>query len=94
MRRSSVFGAVVNSYVSSHSGSSDPNLEHLSAGILEPAINDVYLVTVFITLTLVAVAFLMPTRVTEPDNEPDTEPDTGLLTGPDTGPDSGPDTVA
>ncbi len=62
-----VFGAVVNSYVSSHSGTSDPNLEHLAAGILEPAISDVYLVTLFITLTLVAVAFLMPTRVTEPD---------------------------
>jgi MFS family permease len=60
-----MFGAVVNSYVSSHSGSSDPNIEHLSAGILEPAINDVFLVTVFITLTLLVVAFLMPTRVVE-----------------------------
>ena len=60
-----VFGAVVNSYVSSHTGSSDPNIEHLSAGILEPAINDVFLVTVFITLALLVVGFLMPTRVVE-----------------------------
>jgi MFS family permease len=60
-----VFGAVVNSYVSSHSGSSDPNIEHLSAGILDPAINDVFLVTVFITLSLLVVGFLMPTRVVE-----------------------------
>jgi MFS family permease len=62
-----VFGAVVNSYVSGHSGSSDPNIEHLSPSILEPAIHDVYLVTVFVTVALLAVGFLMPTRVHEPD---------------------------
>ena len=44
-----VFGAVVNSVVSSRLDSSDPDIEHLSAGILEPAIHDVFLVTVFIT---------------------------------------------
>jgi len=62
-----VFGAVVNSYVSGRLHSSDPNIEHLSPGILEPAIHDVYLVTVFVTLALLAVGFLMPTRVHEPD---------------------------
>jgi EmrB/QacA subfamily drug resistance transporter len=62
-----VFGAVVNSYVSSHARSADPNIEHLSARILEPAINGVYLATVFITLTLLVVGFLMPTRVHEPE---------------------------
>ena len=62
-----VFGAVVNSYVSSHSGSADPSIEHLSAGILDPAINHVFLATVFITLSLLVVGFLMPTRVHEPD---------------------------
>jgi EmrB/QacA subfamily drug resistance transporter len=72
-----VFGAVVNSYVSSHAGSSDPDIEHLSARILEPAINDVYLVTVFITLALLVVGFLMPTRVTEPDAPIASEPAAG-----------------
>jgi EmrB/QacA subfamily drug resistance transporter len=62
-----VFGAVVNSYVSSHSATADPNIEHLAAAILEPAINDVFLVTVFITLALLVVGFLMPSRITEPD---------------------------
>jgi MFS family permease len=74
-----VFGAVVNSYVSSHAGSSDPNIERLSIGILEPAIHEVYLATVFITLSLLVVGFLMPTRVVEPEAptpaEPASEPD-------------------
>ncbi|MGA8248701.1 MAG: MFS transporter [Nocardioides sp.] len=61
-----VFGAVVNSYVSSRLDTSDPNLEHLSSAVLEPAIHDVFLVSVFITLALLAVGFFMPTRVAEP----------------------------
>jgi hypothetical protein len=69
-----VFGAIVNSYVSSHSGSSDPNIEHLSIEVLEPAINDVFLATVFITLALLVVGFLMPTRVIEPDAPTSAEP--------------------
>ncbi|HET8663393.1 MAG TPA: MDR family MFS transporter [Nocardioides sp.] len=68
-----VFGAVVNSYVSSHTGNADPNIEHLSSRILDPAINDVYLATVFITLALLVVGFLMPTRVHEPDATAPTE---------------------
>jgi EmrB/QacA subfamily drug resistance transporter len=60
-----VFGAVVNSYVSSRVGSADPDIEHLSAAILDPAIHDVFVATVIITLALVAVGFLMPSRVTE-----------------------------
>jgi MFS family permease len=62
-----VFGAVVNSYVSSRLDSSDPDIEHVSAGILEPAIHDVFLVTVCISLALLVVGFLMPSRVTEAD---------------------------
>jgi EmrB/QacA subfamily drug resistance transporter len=62
-----VFGAIVNSYVSSHATSSGASIEQLSIGILEPAIHDVYLATVFITLALLVVGFLMPTRVIEPD---------------------------
>jgi EmrB/QacA subfamily drug resistance transporter len=63
-----VFGAVVNSFVSAHLGSSDPDLSHLSAGILEPAIHDVFLVTVFISLALLVVGVLMPSRVIEPED--------------------------
>jgi EmrB/QacA subfamily drug resistance transporter len=73
-----VFGAVVNSYVSSRLNSSDPDISHVSAAILEPAIHDVFLVTVFITLALLVVGFLMPTRVTEPEThapDPATAPD-------------------
>jgi EmrB/QacA subfamily drug resistance transporter len=62
-----IFGAVVNSYVSSRLDSSDPDIQHVSAAILEPAIHDVFLVTVFITLALLVVGFLMPSRVIEPD---------------------------
>jgi EmrB/QacA subfamily drug resistance transporter len=68
------FGAVVNSFVSSHLGSSDPDISHLSPGILEPAIHDVFLATVFITLALLVVGFLMPTRVTEPEQPTAAEP--------------------
>jgi EmrB/QacA subfamily drug resistance transporter len=62
-----VFGAVVNSYVSSRLASADPDIQHVSASILEPAVHYVFLVTVFITVALLAVAFLMPSRVTEPE---------------------------
>jgi MFS family permease len=61
-----VFGAIVNSYVSNRLGSSDPDLEHVSASILEPAIHDVFVVTLVVTLLLLVVATLMPARVTEP----------------------------
>jgi MFS family permease len=62
-----IFGAVVNSHVSDELGSSSIDLQHVSSAILEPAIHDVFLVSVFITVVLLAVAFLMPTRVTEPE---------------------------
>ena len=67
-----VFGAVVNSYVSSRLATADPDIQHVSGSILEPAIHDVFLVTVFITVALLAVTFLMPSRITEP--EPVTPP--------------------
>ena len=74
-----VFGAVVNSYVSGHLGSADPDISHVSSGILEPAIHDVFLGTVFITLALLVVGFLMPTRVIEPDApEVAQEPETAV----------------
>jgi len=61
-----VFGAVVNSYVSNRLGSSDPDLAHVSAAVLEPAIHDVFVVTLVVTALLVVVATMMPSRVTEP----------------------------
>ena len=77
-----VFGAIVNSHVSDALGSSSPDMEHVSSAILEPAIHDVYLVSVFIAVALLAVAFLMPRRVIEPDapggveaQAPEAEPD-------------------
>jgi MFS family permease len=66
-----VFGAVVNTVVSSRLGSSDPDMSHVSSAVLEPAIHDVFVVTVFITLALLVVGFLMPTRVTEPERAAD-----------------------
>src|SRR4051812_1125172 len=70
-----VFGAVVNSYVSSRLGTSDPDLAHVSASILEPAIHDVFVVTVVVTAALLVVAAVMPARVTEPLADAPTSPD-------------------
>jgi EmrB/QacA subfamily drug resistance transporter len=61
-----IFGAVVNSYVSGRLGTSDPDIQHVSAAILEPAIRDVFVVTLMVSVLLLAVAALMPTRVAEP----------------------------
>jgi MFS family permease len=74
-----VFGAVVNSYVSARLGSTDPDIAHVSAGILEPAIHDVFVVTLVVTVVLLLVAALMPARVIEAappvavEPEPDAE---------------------
>jgi len=69
-----IFGAIVNSHVSGAVGSSSPDIEHVSAAVLEPAIHDVYIVSAFIAAALLAVAFLMPSRVVEPDAEAPAEP--------------------
>jgi EmrB/QacA subfamily drug resistance transporter len=60
-----VFGAIVNSHVSSSLGTGSPNLEHVSAAVLEPAIHDVFLASVFISIALLVVGVLMPKRVVE-----------------------------
>jgi EmrB/QacA subfamily drug resistance transporter len=62
-----IFGAVVNSHVSSKLGSGSTDLQHVSSSVLEPAIHDVFLVSVFIAVALLAVTVLMPARVVEPD---------------------------
>lgn len=60
------FGAVVNSQVSADLGG-HPALEHVSAGVLAPAVHTVFVLTVVIAVALVVVGSLMPTRVVEPD---------------------------
>ena len=60
------FGAVVNSRVSDHVGG-NPALEHVSAGVLDPAVHTVFVLTVGIAVVLVVVASLMPTRVAAPE---------------------------
>ena len=78
-----IFGAIVNSHVSSALGSSSPDLQHVSSRVLEPAIHDVYLVTVFIAVALLALAFLMPPRVIEPESA-----DTDVASAHDAEPDA------
>jgi hypothetical protein len=39
----------------------------VSSGILEPAVRDVFVVSVLIAVVLLVVAFVMPTRVEEPE---------------------------
>jgi MFS family permease len=62
-----IFGAVVNSRVSHDLGTASPDIQHVASDVLEPAVHEVYLVSVFIAVLLLAVAVLMPTRVVEPD---------------------------
>jgi MFS family permease len=65
-----VFGAIVNSHVSDGVGRGSPDLQHVATGILEPAIHDVYVVSVAIAVVLVVLAVFMPRHVTEPDPVP------------------------
>jgi MFS family permease len=65
-----VFGAVVNSVVTSRLGGRHPAIEQVSAGVLEPAIHSVFVVTIGVAAVLVVVAALMPTRVIAPELVP------------------------
>jgi EmrB/QacA subfamily drug resistance transporter len=65
-----VFGAVVNSAVSSRLDGRTPDIESVSGGILEPAIHLVFVVTIGVAVVLLAVATLMPTRVHPPEDSP------------------------
>jgi len=64
-----VFGAVVNSVVSSRLGHTPPGIEQVSAAVLEPAIHGVFVMTIAFAAVLVVVASLMPTRVVPPEAE-------------------------
>jgi EmrB/QacA subfamily drug resistance transporter len=58
-----VFGAMVNSEITSRLGHSSPDLEHLSPGVLAPAIHTTFVWSAVVAAALVAVSLLMPKRV-------------------------------
>ncbi|MGC4112926.1 MAG: MDR family MFS transporter [Nocardioides sp.] len=62
-----IFGAIVNSRVSGALGTRHPDLQHVSGSVLEPAVHDVFAVSLVISVALVIVGVLMPKRVTEPE---------------------------
>jgi Na+/melibiose symporter-like transporter len=62
-----VFGAIANGVVASQLGRGVPDLEHLTPEVLEPAIHAVFVAAAVLALTMVAIAFLMVRRVTDPD---------------------------
>jgi MFS family permease len=63
-----IFGAVVNSQVSSRLETGHPDLQHVSAAVLEPSVHDVFVLSLVISVSLLALGFLMPTRVREPES--------------------------
>jgi hypothetical protein len=65
-----IFGAVVNGRVSSRLGTANPDLSHVSASVLEPAVHAVFVVSLLISVALLLVGSLMPKHVTEPEPGP------------------------
>jgi EmrB/QacA subfamily drug resistance transporter len=61
------FGAIVNQVIASKVGSVVPDLEHLTPGVLEPAIHAVFVACVVVAVALLGVGLLMPRRVTSPE---------------------------
>jgi EmrB/QacA subfamily drug resistance transporter len=60
-----MFGAIANAVVVDRLGAGVPRLEELGPDVLHPAIHAVFLVSVAVTVLLLAVAVLMPRRVVE-----------------------------
>ncbi|WP_392543464.1 MDR family MFS transporter [Oryzobacter telluris] len=60
-----VFGAVANSVVRGRLGHEPESLESLPPGVLEPAIEAVFLLSFAVAVTLLLAAWLMPKRVEE-----------------------------
>ena len=63
------FGAIANGVVREHLGRSAAGLEHVAAGVLEPALHDVFLASAALALSLLLIGALMPSRVVEFDPE-------------------------
>lgn len=64
-----VFGAIANHVVADRVGSGTPDLDHLTAAVLEPAIHAVFVACVVVAVALLGVGLLMPRRVTSPGDE-------------------------
>jgi len=61
-----VFGAVVNSQVAGRgSAGGTPDLEHLAAGVLAPAVHTVFVCSAVVALTLLLSGLLMPRQVVD-----------------------------
>ena len=63
------FGAIANGVVREHLGRSAAGLEHVAAGVLEPALHDVFLASAALAVSLLLIGALMPSRVVEFDPE-------------------------
>ena len=63
------FGAIANGVVREHLGRSAAGLEHVAAGVLEPALHDVFLASAGLAVSLLLIGALMPSRVVEYDPE-------------------------
>ena len=61
-----IFGAIANGVVASRLGGEVPDLQHLSPGVLDPAISAVFAVSAALGLLLVVATVLMPQRVHAP----------------------------
>ena len=61
-----VFGAIANAIVADRAGGVVPDLEHLPAGVLDPAIHAVFVGSAVVAVLLLVVGALMPGRVVEP----------------------------
>ncbi|HEY0950834.1 MDR family MFS transporter [Nocardioides sp.] len=61
-----VFGAIANGVVASRIGRGVPDLEHLTPGVLHPAVHAVFVASAVAAVSLVAVSAVMSRRVVEP----------------------------
>jgi hypothetical protein len=58
-----VFGAIANAAVVSRIGGGHEDLGHLPAGVLAPAIHDVYIASALAAVVIVLTVLLMPRRI-------------------------------
>ena len=67
-----VFGAIANAAVAGRVGGSHPDLEHLPAGVLDPAIHEVYVASAVAAVLLVVSVLVIPrsARASSPDAIP------------------------
>jgi len=61
-----MFGAIANGVVTSRLGRTVPDLEHLTPGVLHPAVHAVFVASAVAAIALIAVSAVMSRRVVEP----------------------------